>query len=55
MSRNLTLDLIFSEMNIKNISGLIALNIKGKNINDISILSQIPSLEIVSLNNNDYK
>ena len=53
MSRKLTLDLIFSEMNIKNISGLIALNIKGKNINDISILSQIPSLEIVSLNNND--
>ena len=53
MSRKLTLDLIYSEMNIKSISGLIALNIKGKNINDISILSQIPTLEIVSLNNND--
>ena len=53
MSRKLTFDLIFNEMNVKNISGLIALNIKGKNINDISILSQIPSLEIISLSNND--
>ena len=53
MSRKLTIDLIFSEMNIKNISGLIALNLIGKNLNDISILSQIPSLEIISLNNND--
>ena len=53
MSRKLTIELIFSEMNIKSVSGLIALNINGKNINDISILSQIPSLEIISLNNND--
>ena len=53
MSRKLTIELIFSEMNIKSISGLIALNINGKNINDISILSQIPSLEMISLNNND--
>ena len=53
MSRKLTIDLIFSEMKIQNISGLLALNINGKSINDISILSQIPSLEIISLNNND--
>ena len=53
MSRKLTIDLIISEMKIQNISGLLALNINGKSINDISILSQIPSLEIISLNNND--
>ena len=53
MSRKLTIDLIFSEMKIQNISGLVALNLNGKNINDISILSQIPTLEIISLNNND--
>ena len=53
MSRKLTIDLIFAEMKIQNISGLLALNLNGKNINDISILSQIPTLEIISLNNND--
>ena len=53
MSRKLTIELIYSEMKIQNISGLLAINLNGKNINDISILSQIPSLEIISLNNND--
>ena len=33
MSRKLTIDLIFSEMKIQNISGLVALNLNGKNIN----------------------
>ena len=53
MSRKLTIDLILSEMNLKTIANLVALNINGKCINDISILSQIPSLEIITLNNND--
>ena len=53
MSQKLTFDLILSEMNIKSTSNLLSINIIGKNINDISILSQIPSLEIILLNNNE--
>ena len=53
MSQKLTFDLILSEMNIKSISNLVSINIVEKNINDISILSQIPTLEIINLNNND--
>ena len=53
MSRKLTIELILSEMNLKTIANLVAININGKCINDISILSQIPSLEIITLNNND--
>ena len=55
MSKKLTLDLILSETNNKNISNLSILNINGKNINDISILSKFPSLENVSLIKNNIK
>ena len=55
MSKKLTLDLILSETNNKNISNLSILNINGKNINDISILSNFPSLENVSLIKNNIK
>ena len=53
MSKKLTLDLILSETNNKNLSNLLILNINGKNINDISILSKFPTLENVSLINNN--
>ena len=52
MSAKLTLDIILSEVNNKNISSLTSLNIHGKNINDISILSKFPTLENISLINN---
>ena len=55
MSRKLTLDLIFPENNNNNISNLTSLNLAGKNINDISILSKFPSLEILSLAKNQIK
>ena len=42
MSRKLTLDLITQETNNKNISNITNININGKNINDISILSKFP-------------
>ena len=49
MSRKLTIELIVQESNNKNISNLSALNISGKNITDISILSKFPSLENITL------
>ena len=55
MSKILTLDLILSETNNKNISNLKILNIPGKNISDISLLSKFPSLQNVSLNKNNIK
>ena len=55
MSRKLTVDLILQEINNKNISNLTTLNIHGKNINDISILSKFGSLENVSLIKNQIK
>ena len=55
MSVKLTLDIILSEVNNKNISSLTSLNINGKNINDISILSKFPTLENISLINNKIK
>lgn len=55
MSKKLTLDLILSETNNKNFSNITTLNIVDNNINDISILTQFPSLEIVSLCTNNIK
>ena len=55
MSKKLTLEIILSEINNKNISNLTAINIHGKNINDISLLSKFPTLEIVSLFKNSIK
>ena len=55
MSIKLTLELILSETNNKNITNLLTLNINGKNINDVSILSKIPTLENVSLVKNNIK
>ena len=51
----MTLDIILSETNNKNISNLTTLNITGKNITDISILSKFPTLENISLINNHIK
>ena len=55
MSRKLTLDLITQETNNKNISNITNININGKNINDISILSKFPSLENIFLTKNQIK
>ena len=55
MSVKLTLDIILSEVNNMNISSITSLNIHDKNINDISILSKFPTLENISLVNNNIK
>ena len=53
MSRKLTLDIILSEVNNKNNSNMTCLSIHEKNLNDISLLSKFPTLEIVSLFRNN--
>ena len=55
MFRKLTIELITQESNNKNISNLSTLNLSGKNINDISILSKFPSLENITLSKNQIK
>ena len=55
MSRKLTIELIVQESNNKNISNLSTLNISGKSITDISILSKFPSLENITLSKNQIK
>jgi hypothetical protein len=55
MSRKLTIELIVQESINKIISNLSTLNISGKNITDISILSKFPSLENITLSKNQIK
>ena len=51
----LTLDVIMSRANAKNIESIKTLNLWGMKLSDISILSQLFLLETVSLSNNEIK
>ncbi len=51
----LTLEIIMSRANAKNLETIKTLNLWGMKLSDISILSQLPLLETVSLSNNEIK
>jgi len=55
MSRKLTKDLIRSRIGNDNFGIITTLNLWGNNIDDISLLSKMPLLEIISLNMNHIK
>ena len=55
MSQKLTLDIIMSRANTKNLESIKTLNLWGLNLTDLSILSQLPLLETISLSNNQIK
>ena len=55
MSQKLTLDIIMSRANTKNLESIKTLNLWGLNLSDLSILSQLPLLETISLSNNQIK
>ena len=55
MSYKLTKDLILSRLATDNLDSIKTLNLWGNNIEDISIISEMPSLEIISLSNNNIK
>ena len=55
MSRKLTKDLIRSRLGNDNFETITTLNLWGNNIDDISLLSEMPSLEIISLSVNHIK
>jgi len=55
MSRKLTKDLILSRLSSENLDNIKNLNLWGNNIDDISIISEMPSLEIINLNQNQIK
>ena len=52
MSKKLTLELITKRLKNSKLNEIKALNLWGKELEDISILSQLPNLEIVSLRKN---
>ena len=52
MSKKLTLELITKRLKNSKLNEIKALNLWGKDLEDISILSQLPNLEIVSLRKN---
>ena len=52
MSNKLTLELIIKRVKNSKLDQIKALNLWGKDLEDISILSQLPNLEIVSLRKN---
>ena len=55
MSRKLTKDLIRSRLGTDNFESIKNLNLWGNNIDDISLLSEMPLLEIISLSMNHIK
>ena len=55
MSRKLTKDLIRSRLGDDNFEKITNLNLWGNNIDDISLLSEMPLLEIISLSMNHIK
>ena len=55
MSRKLTKDLILSRLSSENLDTIKILNLWGNNIDDISLISEMPSLEIINLNTNQIK
>ena len=55
MSIKLTRDLIFNKLGIDKIESVKNINLYGLNIDDISLLSEMNSLEIISLNSNKIK
>ena len=55
MSRKLTKDLILSRLASDKLDSIKTLNLWGNNIEDISLLSEMPSLEIISLSSNNIK
>ena len=55
MSKNLTMDFVLSITNNNNPKNIKSLNLWGNQISDISILSEFPSLEIISLSTNQVK
>ena len=55
MSRKLTLDFIKTKTNNSKCNQIKSLNLWGNELEDISILSELPQLEIVSLNDNNIR
>ena len=55
MSKKLTKDLILSRLSTDNLESIKTLNLWGNNLEDISLISEMPSLEIISLSNNNIK
>ena len=55
MSRKLTKDFIRSRLGIDNLESIKELDLWGNNIDDISLLSEMPLLEIISLSVNHIK
>ncbi len=55
MSRKLTLDFIKTKTNNSKCNQIKSLNLWGNELEDISILSELPKLEIVSLNDNNIR
>ena len=55
MSRKLTKDLILSRLNTENLESIKNLNLWGNNLEDISLISEMPSLEIINLSTNQIK
>ena len=55
MSRKLTKDLIRSRLGNDNLESIKNLNLWGNNIDDITLLSEMPLLEVISLSMNHIK
>ena len=55
MSRKLTKELILSRLPTDNLDSIKTLNLWGNNLEDISIIAEMPSLEIISLSGNNIK
>ena len=55
MSRKLTKDFIRSRLGIDSLESIKELDLWGNNIDDISLLSEMPLLEIISLSVNHIK
>ena len=55
MSRKLTKDIILSRVGSDKLDSIKTLNLWGNNLDDISLISEMPSLEIISLSSNQIK
>ena len=55
MSRKLTKELILSRLPTDNLDSIKTLNLWSNNLEDISIIAEMPSLEVISLNGNNIK
>ena len=55
MSRKLTKEIIYNRIGTDKLDSIKTLNLWGNNLDDITLLSEMPYLEILSLSNNQIK